>query len=62
MQALLRRLDLEVVSGPTEAGVYSLSPATQRTQHNDPDRQLAQLRADPNVRFAEPIVSSATGP
>jgi hypothetical protein len=51
LQAILDEAQLRIVSGPTEAGVYSLAPTSQR-----PTRAaLALLRAHPNVRFAEGI-------
>ena len=51
LQRLLEKSGLQIVSGPTEAGVYTLSIATAE----DRTRALAELRADPAVRFAEPI-------
>lgn len=50
--ALLRQLDLHIVSGPTEAGVYSLAPLLP---HADTNAQLVGLRASANIRFAEPV-------
>lgn len=47
----LRRLGLQVVAGPTEAGVYSLAPAGR----TDTAAALAALRATPGVLFAEPV-------
>lgn len=49
--SLLRQLDLQIVAGPTEAGVYSLAP---RSAHTDTAAQLARLRASAGIRFAEP--------
>ena len=43
---------LVVVSGPSEAGVYALSPRPGASQSFNP-AALARLRADPRVRFAE---------
>jgi anti-sigma factor RsiW len=51
LQRLLEKSGLQIVSGPTEAGVYTLA----MTQIDDRTRALAELRADPAVRFAEPI-------
>lgn len=48
---LLRELDLQIVAGPTEAGVYSLAPLSA---HGDTAAQLARLRASGGIRFAEP--------
>jgi len=49
---LLSARGLQVVSGPTEAGVYTLGlgPAS----HAAVGTALRALRADPRVRFAEP--------
>jgi len=49
LQAILEEADLRIVSGPTEAGVYSLA-----TKSGRPVRaSLALLRQHPTVRFAE---------
>jgi anti-sigma factor RsiW len=53
LQRMLRQLDLEIVGGPSEAGVYSLAPTVPRS---DKAAQLAQLRATPGVLFAEPVL------
>lgn len=52
LQAHLRRFGLQVVGGPTEAGVYSLAPVAADTDHA---AALAGLRATQGVLFAEPI-------
>ena len=52
LHRLLGRLRLQIVDGPTEAGVYSLAPAAAG---NAGANVLAELRADPGVRFAEPL-------
>lgn len=49
--SLLRQLNLQIVAGPTEAGVYSLAPLSA---HADAAAQLARLRASTGIRFAEP--------
>jgi len=51
LQRLLEKSRLQIVAGPTEAGVYTLAIAGPE----DRSRALAELRADPAVRFAEPI-------
>lgn len=53
-QGLLASMQLRVVAGPSESGVYSL---VLTTAHDDAAayRVLAKLRAEPAVRFAEPI-------
>jgi len=51
LQRLLEKSGLQIVAGPTEAGVYTLAVGGSE----DRTRALAELRADPAVRFAEPI-------
>jgi hypothetical protein len=57
MNSLLHGQRLDIVGGPTSAGVYTL--ATTATIQDLPDtlpKALASLRAHRGVRFAEPIV------
>lgn len=54
MQALLAQTRLQIVGGPTEAGVYSLAPLSAADAAYT-GQALAQLRANPDVRFAEPL-------
>jgi hypothetical protein len=49
LQSILDESQLRIVSGPTEAGVYSLAAKTSRPI----DESLAQLRQHSTVRFAE---------
>jgi len=49
LQAILDEAQLRIVSGPTEAGVYSLAAYSRRPVSSS----LALLRRHPNVRFAE---------
>jgi hypothetical protein len=51
LQALLDEAQLRIVSGPTEAGVYSLAANSSRPVSSS----LALLRRHPAVRFAESI-------
>ncbi|HEX2492845.1 MAG TPA: zf-HC2 domain-containing protein [Steroidobacter sp.] len=54
MNAALRSIDAQIVSGPSEAGVYTLALATDRQADDERiDAALARLRADPRVLFAE---------
>ena len=53
LQGILAEAQLRIISGPTEAGVYSLAATSHRTV----DASLALLRSHPEVRFAE-----STGP
>ena len=49
LQAILDEAQLRIVSGPTEAGVYSLAANSRRPVSSS----LALLREHPKVRFAE---------
>jgi hypothetical protein len=49
---ILARSELQVVSGPTPAGVYSIGPLTGHTNVSIP-QIIKSLRDDPRVRFAE---------
>jgi hypothetical protein len=48
MQALLERTGMQVIAGPSASGVYTLSGG-------EAGSALELLRADPQVRFAEPV-------
>jgi anti-sigma-K factor RskA len=50
LQAILDEAGLRIISGPTEAGVYSLAAASHRPVNSS---SLALLRANAKVRFAE---------
>ena len=56
LQDLLSHSQLQIVGGPTEAGVYTLS---MTGSHRSVESTLADLRARASVRFAEPIGSGA---
>lgn len=61
LQDVLDRAGLQIVAGPTEAGVYSLASTDSRPN----GRSLAQLRASAGVRFAEsatPVTAAGGGP
>jgi hypothetical protein len=49
LQAILDEAQLRIVSGPTEAGVYSLAANSNRPVKDS----LSQLRRHTSVRFAE---------
>jgi hypothetical protein len=55
LQAILDEAQLRIVSGPTEAGVYSLAANSGRPVSSS----LASLRAHAKVRFAEGTQPSA---
>ena len=57
LQAILDEAGLRIISGPTEAGVYSLAANSRRPVNSS----LALLRANTKVRFAESTQPS-TGP
>ena len=57
LDALLQELRLEVVSGPSPAGVYTLALGYSGESLAN---ELAALRARTDVRFAEPIVTRDT--
>jgi hypothetical protein len=57
LQAILDGAQLRIVSGPTEAGVYSLAANSGRPVSSS----LASLRRDEKVRFAE-ITQPSSGP
>jgi hypothetical protein len=57
LQAILDEAQLRIISGPTEAGVYSLAANSGRAV----SASLASLRRDEKVRFAE-ITQPSSGP
>ncbi|MDP9012465.1 MAG: zf-HC2 domain-containing protein [Pseudomonadota bacterium] len=57
LQVLLDECQLRIISGPTEAGVYSLAPTSSRPV----DLSLALLRQHAAVRFAESRLPSTDG-
>ena len=64
-QNLLAAVQMQVVGGPSEAGVYSLAPLpVSASAGSRPNTQLVlkRLRASPAVRFAEPVEARAQIP
>ena len=57
MQALLNQAGLQVLSGPSTAGVWSLGPAGDSSQAVT-QAALQQLRGSPDVHFAEAVGGS----
>jgi hypothetical protein len=55
LQAILDEAQLRIISGPTEAGVYSLAAKSRRPVSSS----LASLRGHAKVRFAESTQPSA---
>jgi hypothetical protein len=58
MHAVLLDAQMSVVSGPSEAGVYSLAPVNA-ARAQAMQRSLGRLRSNRNVRFAESTVPLA---
>jgi hypothetical protein len=57
INALLRQVDANIIAGPSEAGVYTLSAPTGK----DVQPVILTLRAHPEVLFAEPSQPAAAG-
>ncbi len=57
LKALLAAHRLLIISGPTEAGVFTFGAIDAAPGHGRLDASLAGLRADPNVLFAEPVAA-----
>ena len=58
LQSILDEAQLRIVSGPTEAGVYSLATKSRRPVSSS----LALLRSHAQVRFAESTTSAPIAP
>lgn len=58
MNGVLRSIDAQIISGPSEAGVYTLGLAAGAADRTGVEKAIAQLRADGRVMFAEPAVTS----
>jgi hypothetical protein len=54
LQALLQANQLSVLAGPSDAGIFTLALRSADAPIRREDA-LARLRADPRVRFAEPV-------
>ncbi len=57
LQNLLRANHLVAVAGPSEAGIFTLASDSGAADKDTAPIVLARLRADPRVRFAEPLVA-----
>lgn len=57
LQDLLRANQLVAVAGPSEAGIFTLALEPSVSGQDVQAAVLARLRADPRVRFAEPLAS-----
>jgi anti-sigma factor RsiW len=58
LERLLHSIDASISDGPTDAGVFTLSLAPGRDSSVEVAQRLAVLRADANVRFAEPVMAA----
>jgi hypothetical protein len=58
LERLLHSIDAYISDGPTEAGVFTLTLAPGGNSSAEVAERLAKLRADANVRFAEPVVAA----
>jgi Putative zinc-finger len=58
LERLLHTIDAYISDGPTEAGVFTLTLDPERSSSAAVAQRLAALRADANVRFAEPVVGA----
>jgi hypothetical protein len=63
VEELLRSNGARVVEGPGETGIFGVAPAGSADLEVNPTRKLqalaAQLRADPRVRWVEPVGTPA---
>ncbi|KQU78114.1 MULTISPECIES: hypothetical protein [unclassified Rhizobacter] len=55
LQALLRGLDLQIVSGPNAAGAYGLALQARAPSEQQVAAKVAALRAAPGMRLVEPV-------
>jgi hypothetical protein len=55
LQALLRGLELQVVSGPNAAGAYGLALQARDASAQQVAAKVAALRAAPGMRLVEPV-------
>jgi hypothetical protein len=55
LERTLRSIDASISNGPSEAGVFTLTLPRASSSPTELARRLEALRADPGVRFAEPV-------
>jgi hypothetical protein len=58
LERLLHSINAYISNGPTDAGVFTLTLAPGRDSAVEVAQRLAVLRADANVRFAEPVTAA----
>lgn len=56
MQSLLHSIDARIVSGPTSAGAYTIQFDRETGKARSAAEMAQWLRAQPGVRFAEPVI------
>jgi hypothetical protein len=61
LDALLASNALTIIRGPSDAGVYTLAFTDAHGTAGRLDRAIATLRANPQVKFAEPAVNDEAG-
>lgn len=57
LQQLLKGIGARVVDGPSPAGVFTLGFTNPVATDMELEKRAAALRADPHVRFAEPLAA-----
>jgi hypothetical protein len=57
LNELLSRTALSIISGPSDAGVYTLAFTDPHGTNGRLDQAIAALRANAQVKFAEPAVN-----
>lgn len=62
IRALLAAQQLQVVAGPSEAGVFTLGVVRDSPRPGGLERSLAGLRGNPRVLFAEPATNDGVPP
>jgi len=58
LERLLHSIDAFISDGPSEAGVFTLTLVPGHDSSVEVAQRLAVLRADANVRFAEPVMAA----
>ena len=58
LERLLHSIDAYISNGPTDSGVFTLTVAPGRDSALEVAQRLAILRADADVRFAEPVTAA----
>lgn len=59
VSSILRSIDAQIVAGPSEAGVYTLTLNTGSSHAASVDAALVRLRADDRVAFSEAAIAKS---